>query len=116
MNTSKSKTIFSESYKKGKVKQILSGKTSIGHQAKLLNLSYTSVYKWVQKYGNIQKGEKIVIETDSDYLKLIELNKQVEEMERLIGKQQIQLSYFAEVIKEVKLHYGEDPTEKFLKK
>jgi transposase-like protein len=116
MESNKIKRVYSESFKRAKVNEIIKGKTTISHLSALLGLSYTSVYKWVKKYGNLRSPEKIVIETDSDYLKLIESNKKNVEMERLIGQQQLQLSFLKEVLKEVELHYGEDPIEKFLKK
>lgn len=95
---------------------IESGKATTSSIAEQFDLSYAAVYKWVKKYGKLQKPDKIVIETDSDYLKLIEVKKEKENLERIVGKQQIRLEYYEELLSQIKEVYGSEIEKQFLKK
>ena len=44
------------------------------------------------------KGERLVVETDSDSKKLIELQKRVAELERMVGQKQIQIDFLSKMI------------------
>jgi transposase len=116
MSTKKARKVFSESFKKQKVALIESGKMSTGAVATQFDVSYTAVYQWVKKYGKVSSPDKIVIETDSDYLKVLELQKEKSNLERILGKQQIRIDYYETLIEMVKEHYKEDVENKFLKK
>lgn len=113
----KERTIYSESFKRAKVLEIEQGKLSPGQLSKLLGMnSSTSIYRWISKYGKQPLTQTVVVETQSDYLRLIELEKKNSKLEQFIGKQQIQISILEEILTAVKDHYGEDPKNKFLKK
>lgn len=116
MSLKRTRKVFSESFKKQKVALIESGKMSTGAVATQFDLSYAAVYQWVKKYGNVSPPDKIVIETDSDYLKVLELQKEKANLERILGKQQIRLDYYETLIAMAKEHYNEDIEKKFLKK
>ena len=116
MKEKKQRKVFSESFKKSKVNLIESGKLSVGATVKQFDVSYTTVYNWVKKYGKLKKPDKLVIETDSDYLKLVKVQKDKEHLERLIGKQQIKLDYYEELIALINEEYGGDIEKKFKKK
>ncbi|MBL0026635.1 MAG: transposase [Saprospiraceae bacterium] len=79
-------------------------------------MSYTAVYQWVKKFGKATRPDKIVIESDSDYLKVLELQKDKSNLERIVGKQQIRIDYYETLIEMIKEHYKEDMEKKFLKK
>ena len=57
-----------------------------------------------------------MIESDSDYLKVVELQKEKSNLERIVGKQQIRIDYYETLIEMLKEHYQEDVEKKFLKK
>lgn len=116
MSTERPKKVFSESFKKQKVALIESGKLSTGAVVKQFDVSYTSVYKWIKKYGTVSPPDKIVIETDSDYLKVLELQKEKANLERILGKQQIRIDYYETLIEMLNEHYKEDIEKKFKKK
>ena len=59
---------------------------------------------------------QIVIESDSDYLKVVELQKEKSNLERIVGKQQIRIDYYETLIEMIKEHYQDDIEKKFLKK
>lgn len=109
----KVKRIFSESFKKDKVRLYETGKMSVVQISRLYDVSETSLYKWIDKFRTTPCSQRIVMETDSDYLQLVEMQKRVEAMERLIGNQQIQLDYQKSVIAAASAYYEEDIEKKF---
>lgn len=109
----KLRRVFSEGFKKDKVHLYEAGKMSVVQIAKLYDISETVLYKWINKYRTTPGSERIVIETDSDYLKLLELQKRVESMERLIGTQQIKIDYQNALLDAASEHYKEDIEKKF---
>lgn len=109
----KLRRVFSEGFKRDKVHLYETGKMSVSQICKLYDISETGLYKWINKYRTIPRTERVVIETDSDYLKLLELQKRVETMERLIGNQQIKLDYHNAILDAASEHYKEDIEKKF---
>lgn len=109
----KTRRVFSESFKRDKVQLYEKGKMSVLQMSKLYDISETSLYKWIDRYRTSPKSDRIVIESESDYVKLLELQKRVEAMARLIGDQQIKIEYQQAVIKAVSEHYEEDVEKKF---
>ncbi len=105
--------VFSEGFKKDKVKLYETGKMSVLQISKLYDISETALYKWIDRYRTTPSSERIVVETDSDYLKLVEMQKRVEKMERLIGNQQIEIEYRKAIIEAANEHYKEDIEKKF---
>jgi len=109
----KPRKVYSESFKINKVQMYETGKMSISGISKLYDISETALYKWVDKYRSTPATERIVMETESDYLKLVELQERIDKMERLIGVQQLKLSYHQAILKEAGEHYKEDIEKKF---
>lgn len=109
----KSRRVFSEGFKRDKVKMYESGKMSVAQISRLYEISETALYKWIDKYRTTPHTERIVVETDSDYLKLLELQKRVDRMEKLIGNQQIKLEYHKAILNAASEHYSEDVEKKF---
>ncbi len=109
----KIRRVFSEGFKKDKVKLYETGKMSVSQISKLYDISETVLYKWIGRYRTTPSSERIVVETDSDYLKLVELQKRVEKMERLTGNQQIEIEYRKAIIEAATEHYKEDIEKKF---
>jgi len=109
----KTRKIFSEIFKRDKVRLYETGRMTISQLSKLYEVSETALYKWVDKYRTTPASQRVVIETDSDYLQLLELQKRVDTMERLIGTQQIKLDYQRALIDSASEHYEEDIEKKF---
>lgn len=110
------KIVYSTEFKKSKVKEILSKKRTISEVASMYNLSYTSVYKWVQKYGNVEKDERIVIESESDFMKHCDQLKRIQELEQTLGRMALKTEYYERLIKEANKHFSEDLEKLFQKK
>ena len=109
----KPRRVFSENFKKDKVRLYEHGKMSVIQMSKLYGVSETSLYKWIDKYRTTAPTEKIVVETESDYMKLVELQKRLDAMSRLIGDQQLKIEYQQGVIQAASEHYEEDVEKKF---
>jgi transposase-like protein len=111
------RVVYSESFKRKKVSEIEDGKIAISQLSRILGMkSKTSIYRWMNQYGTKSKTEKIVCETESDYLKFNDSEKERSKLEQLVGRQQLMLAYYEELLKVARDHYNEDLEEKFLKK
>lgn len=85
---------FSESFKVKKVQEIERGITRISEICKEYEVSDTSVRKWISKYSTMKKKtERLIVESKSDTQTIIDLKKQIAELERLLGQKQVQLDF-----------------------
>lgn len=104
---------FSESVKKSNVKKIERGEMTRSEVARLYGISPTSVGKWIKKYGVLPKTEKVIIESESDYLALQQQKKRVVDLERTLGQLHMELAYMKEVIDTASKDLGIDIEKKF---
>jgi len=89
---------FSVDFKKEKVQLIEEGKITVYQLSRLYGVSRTAIYVWLRKYGRLPSTERMVIEKKSESMKNIELMKKIEELERVIGKQQLEILYKEKII------------------
>lgn len=109
----KTRRVFSESFKREKVRILEMGKMSVSQMSRMYEISETALYKWKKLYSSYPPEERVVVETDSDYLHMLRLTKQVDQMERLIGTQQIKLEYLSRIIEQANEHFEDDIEKKF---
>lgn len=106
--------IFSEAFKKEKVKLIENRQITVKQLSRIYEVSETAIYKWIRKYSTkIAKSEKIVIEKESEGAKTLELLKQVAELERIIGQKQLEIDYLEKVIELGNEEVGFDIKKKY---
>lgn len=111
---SKTRRTFSTDFKKEKVTLIEQGKMKVSDVCKMYEVTQTAVRKWLIKYGkNYSKTERIVVEKVSEEIKTLALMRKVAELERVIGKQQLQLIYKEAVIQSASELMGEDIEKKY---
>lgn len=104
---------FSESFKRKKVQEIETGQSKISEICKQYQVSRTNVHRWKEKYGSMRnKKEKLVVESESDTRKLIELQNRVAELERLLGRKQILLEFKDKQIEIAEQMYNVDIKKK----
>lgn len=85
---------FSESFKVKKVQEIERGITRISEICREYEVSDNAVRKWLTKYSTMKKKpERLIVESKSDTQTIIELKKQIAELERLLGQKQVQLDF-----------------------
>lgn len=90
---------FSEAFKREKVELIEQQKVSVTELSRLYEVSRSAIYKWVQKYGKGSRGERMVIEKESEETKTRMLLERIKQREQEIGRQQIEIRYLQEVIR-----------------
>lgn len=113
-NEERKRRRFSESFKRKKVQEIESGQVKISEICRVYQIRRTAVYKWLYKYGSMQqKKERLIVETESDTQKVIELQKRVAELERIIGQKQIEIDFKDKMIDLAEEEYRVDIKKKF---
>lgn len=67
------------------------------------------IYRWIYKYSAYNKRKVKVVEmADSSEKKLTDLNKRIEELERIVGQKQLNIDFLEKMIDLAKEHYGID--------
>lgn len=105
---------FSPEFKRKKVQEIEHKVSTIREISRQYSVSPSAVRKWLKLYStNYQPGTRTIVESESDTKKLIELQKKIAELERLVGQKQIQLDFTAKMIELAEEYYGIDIKKKF---
>ena len=105
---------FSDTFKIQKVREVESGQTKISEIVKEYEVSPVTVYRWTKKFGTMKKKpERLIVESDSDTAKLIELRKKIAELERTVGQKQIVIDFKDKMIELAEEHYNIDIKKNF---
>lgn len=111
--------VFSEEFKVKKVKEIERGISTIAEICKAYQVSDTGVRKWLNKYSTMKKSkERLIVESQSETQKIIELKKQIADLERLLGQKQVQIEFKDKMIDlaeevykiDIKKNFGTKPS------
>jgi transposase len=106
--------VFSEPLKRKIVRDIESGKFSVAAVSRQYEVSHTSLYNWVNKYSrNLQSGQKIVMQMDSESYKTKELEKRIMELEAALGRKQLEVDFLNQMVEQGKKELGIDLKKKF---
>lgn len=108
-----SRRTFSTAFKKEKVALFDQGKITVLELSELYEVSPTAIYKWIRKFSKIDKGDRIVVEKVSEEQKNIELIHRIRDLEQALGKKQLELDYYKEVISVVNEQEGLDIEKKY---
>jgi transposase-like protein len=91
--------IFSEDFKKQKVKELDDKTISICQLVTLYSISRTTVYKWLAKYSvHYHKETKMVVQMESETHKLQSVLQRQAELERIIGQKQLEIDYLNKLL------------------
>ena len=91
--------IFSEDFKKQKVKEFDDKTISICQLVTLYSISRTTVYKWLAKYSvHYHKETKMVVQMESETHKLQAVLQRQAELERIIGQKQMEIDYLNKLL------------------
>lgn len=108
------KRIFSEEFKRQKVREIEQRQTSVSEVSKLYQVRANNVYKWIDKYSKKkEKGLRLVVEMESDTKKLLALQAKIAELERLVGQKQVIIEFQDKMIEIAEQEYQIDIKKKF---
>lgn len=104
---------FSEAFKQEKVREINEGRSRVSDICRAYQVSYNSIYNWINRYSNISKPERTIVETKSDTTKILALQKKIADLERLLGQKQVQLDFQNKMIEIAEETYQVDIKKKF---
>lgn len=104
---------FSPEFKKEKVLAIEKKQVTVAQISRLYNVSRSAVHNWIRFYGQTGKGERIVVEKESEAKKTEDLLKKVADLERLLGQKQVEVEYLKKVIEVGSEEFKVDIKKKF---
>jgi transposase-like protein len=105
---------FSDSFKRKKVSEIDRNLTTIAEVSRAYQVTSSAIYKWIYRYSSMRKkGEKQVVESKSDSKKILALQEQIKELERIIGEKQVKLDFQDKMIELAEREYKVDIKKKF---
>ena len=105
---------FSPEFKRKKVQEIETKVTTISEISRQYSVRPSSIRKWLKLYSTqYQTGIRTIVESESDTKKIVELQKKIADLERLVGQKQIQLDFTAKMIELAEEYYGVDIKKKF---
>lgn len=91
--------IFSEEFKRQKVKLIVEKTVSISDVVEVYGVSKMSVYRWVYRYSaHHEQGTNQVVQMESEEHRTKQLLQKLSDAERVLGQQAIKLAYLEQLI------------------
>ncbi len=104
---------FSEDFRKKKVEEVEKKLTTVAQICKEYEVSHAAVYKWIYKYSLMRKkAVKMVVEAQSDTVKIQALKDHITQLEQLLGKKQFELEFMEKQIQIASQLYGIDLKKK----
>ena len=108
---------FSEPFKRAKVAEIEAGKIKVSDIVRIYGVRDANVRKWIKKYSIFPKtNTRMVVELESESLKTEQLAKKVAELERIIGKKQLEIDFLNTLVEVSSKEVGLDLREVFFTK
>ena len=105
---------FSEDFKRKKESELDRNLITVSELCREYQISGTSVYRWIYNYSTMKKkGLKQVVEAKSDSRKLLQLQAEIRELQRIIGEKQILIDFKDKMIELAEGEYGLDIKKKF---
>ena len=106
---SKQRRIFSEAFRREKVKELETNEITVLQLSRTYEVSRAAIYKWIKRYGTLKsKGERMVVEKESEGNKTLKLLEKVKDLERLLGQKQVEIEYLKKIIESESEEKGYD--------
>jgi len=106
--------IFSEEFKKSKVKDLVEKRVTIKQLCKLYEISRATVYNWLYRYSkDYQKKPIFVVQMESEAQKTLQLLQRVAELERAVGQKQLEIDFLNKLLEIGSEEIGFDIKKKF---
>lgn len=104
-----SRRVFSEEFKKARVKEYESGKFAVSEISRLYGIQGIVIYRWIYKFSTYnKKSVKVVEMKDSAIKKLKDMESRIKELERIVGQKQIKIDYLEKMIELAKDEFDID--------
>jgi len=105
---------YSKEFKIQLVSEFESGKYSVPQLEKIHGVGNSLIYSWIYKYSTLnQKGYRVVEHEQSSSKKLKDLEKQVKDLEAMLGRKQIMIDFLEELIDVAKVDLKIDIKKKY---
>jgi len=105
--------IFSKELKRKLVEEIELKRLKVKDVISLYRVSSGTVYKWLQNYSTTNyNGTTMVVETESKESRLEKLYNRIGELERMLGKKQMEIEFKDKVIELCSEELGYDVKKK----
>ena len=119
--SNRTRRTFSADFKQAKVRQIESGMVTVVEISREHGVSASAVYKWIERYGSRQKATQVVVQLDSEERRSRLLRQEVHELERVVGRKQMEIDYLQSLIElgsqelgiDLKKTFGSGPSSNF---
>lgn len=106
--------VFSEELKRKIVKDIASKLHTVGEIQRLYGVSRAAVYRWVYQYTpGMAPGTKQVVQMESEAERTRIAEARVAELERALGRKQLELDYSEKLIELASVSLGFDLKKTF---
>lgn len=97
--TLQSRRVFSEEFKKNRVKEYERGKFTVKELGRLYGIQEAVIYRWIYKYSYYNKKSiKVVEMSESSTKKLKDLELRIKELEQIVGQKQLKIDYLEKMI------------------
>lgn len=104
---------FSEEFRRKKVLEIENKLTTVSQVSREYHVARNAVYYWIRKYSKrYQAPVKVVLQMESEEEKTKKLQAKVDELERALGRKQMELDYLNKLIELESKRLGEDLKKK----
>lgn len=105
---------FSENFRREKVRELELGLVRASDLCKQYQVSDMSVRRWIAKFGSMkEKKERLIVESQSDAVQLLELKRKIAELERAVGQKQLLIDFQQKMIELAEDEYRVDIKKKF---
>lgn len=106
--------IFSEEFKRKKVKELVEKRISILELTREYSVSRTAVYKWLYKYSvNHSQKTKLVVQMESEQEKTNHYRQRNAELERIVGQKQLEIDFLTKMLELASTELGFDIKKNF---
>lgn len=103
------KRLFSDAFKKQCVEDYESGQFTVQELAQLHHIHKVLLYRWIYRYSSYNRSKiKVVEMADSSTKKVKDLQRRIEELERIVGQKQLNIDFLEKMIELAKEQYGMD--------
>jgi len=66
MAKKRKRIVYSEDFKREKVSQLEAGEVTVAELVRMYGMHRSAIYVWKGKFGSLPKGEKLVVEKESE--------------------------------------------------
>lgn len=103
------KRIFTEEFKKARVKEYERGEHSVLEISRLFTIQKAIIYRWIYSFSAYnRKSAKIVEMKDSGVKKVKDMELRIKELERVVGQKQLKIDFLEKMIDLAKDEFGLD--------